>query len=99
MTAGRTPRAGERWLCGPGDFRVVFAVDSDHVAFECDPGGYRHILTVDEFVHDYTPPDPTVVHAIGLRADNGWIRWGNMAALDTHRLELLSDGTLRVVTL
>jgi hypothetical protein len=96
MTSKRIPKQGEVWTYGRGR-RTVWTVDGDQVAVECD-GGYRLITTVDNFTDTYTPPEPTVKRTVYLRTtDDGEIFFASSRLSPTHRIEVLTDGTVRLV--
>jgi hypothetical protein len=95
MTGKRIPKQGEVWTFD-GHPHTVWAVDSGQVAYEMS-NGRRCILTVDNFIDTYDPPEPRVKGAILYHVkDDGGFVFGNLPAA-THRIEVLTDGTHRLV--
>jgi hypothetical protein len=94
MTGKRIPKQDEVWTWY-GFPRTVLAVDGDRVAIECEDG-HRFITTVDHFTDTYTPPEPTVKDVAKLHVGSSG-RIDFLARPVTHRLEVLTDGTVRVV--
>jgi hypothetical protein len=96
MTGKRIPKQGEVWTFD-GSPRTVWAADRDHVAVE-DENGKRFIPTTDSFMIQYTPPEPTVKRTVYLRTtDDGEIFFASSRLSPTHRIEVLTDGTVRLV--
>jgi hypothetical protein len=93
MTGRRIPKQGEVWTWN-GRPRTVWAVDGDRVAVEFEDG-YRFIATVDNFTDTYTPPEPTVKESIRFRVDEFGLDFDEGPY--THRIEVLTDGTVRLV--
>jgi hypothetical protein len=95
MTGKRIPKQGEVWTYFRGT-RTVWAVDGDRVAVECVDGA-RFICTICYFTTYYTPPEPTVKESIPYHVkDDGRFIFGNLPSA-THRIEVLTDGTHRLV--
>jgi hypothetical protein len=95
MTGRRIPKQGEVWTWN-GRPRTVWAVGGDRVAVEFEDG-YRFIATVDNFTDTYTPPELTVKESIPYHVkDDGRFIFGNLPSA-THRIEVLTDGTHRLV--
>jgi hypothetical protein len=95
MTGKRIPKQGEVWTYH-GDPRTVLVVHGENVAVE-DENELRFITTIDYFTTHYDPPEPTVKESIPYHVkDDGRFIFGNLPAA-THRLEVLTDGTVRLV--
>jgi hypothetical protein len=93
MTGKRIPKQDEVWTWN-GEPRTVLVVHGDNVAVEGERG-LRLITTVDNFVARYTPPEPTVTDSIRFRVDEFGLDFDEGPY--THRIEVLTDGTVRLV--
>ena len=85
-------------LPGPADAhgstRTVVNVYPDAVTYTSEECLYA--MTVDTFLLRSNPPEPTVVDTVGLRVD-AFNTLQFRPHHPTHRLEALSDGTVRLV--
>lgn len=109
MIAARLPKPGEVWrLKADRDMTAeIVNVYPDALVYLYDHGDNEPTTCVDipeKFVNRYNPPEPTVLSSkwlLPIPADRTRFVTYDVkpGASATHRLDLLSDGTFRVVEL
>ena len=90
----RLPKPGEVWTSPYGFQRTVVNVYPDAVT--CTVDGVLYVDVPEAFARACRPPEPTVVDEVRFRVTNDGILMFDRDH-PTHRLEALSDGTVRLV--